>query len=130
MENRKFYTALIGACTFSSVLGLMLGYFIFGPIGVSARTGEQPVVEEIPYIHYAEPYVKAEEQPEPSEEESYKFVVTSKDGVIVVYQGDRLKETTQTYVNALPIEEQERLAQGIPIYTEEALVRILEDYGS
>ncbi|MCL1863997.1 MAG: BofC C-terminal domain-containing protein [Defluviitaleaceae bacterium] len=127
MENKKFFASLIGACVFSSVLGLLLGYFIFGPIGVSARTGESEWVEEIPTEYTL--HTNTEPPPE-TPEDDYKFVVTSKDGVIVVYQGETLKETTQTYINALPTEEQERLAQGIPIRTEEALVRILEDYGS
>jgi len=74
-------------------------------------------------------------QPQAESVPSYIYIVTSLDGYIVVqYAGDKAGEgihlTTNKAVNALPPEEQERLAAGIAVYTEEALFRLLEDYGS
>ena len=65
----------------------------------------------------------------------HKYVVTSQDGFIVVlYAGCNKNGTVHTITNTpvapLPQEEQDRLAAGINIYTEDALFRILEDFGS
>jgi len=65
----------------------------------------------------------------------HKYVVTARDGFIVVlYAGHNKSGTVHTITNtpitALPQEEQERLANGINVYSEEALFRILEDFGS
>jgi hypothetical protein len=148
MKKTKFYKLLIVTCTASALLGIALGYFVFGPIGVSARTGaanpppetaEERKIEKIttePLLAYVNYDTKSAQEFEPDREPTtpaHRFIVTSKDGVIVVYHAgekSEIKEVTLTPVNALPPEEQERLAQGILIYTEEALIRILEDYGS
>ena len=51
--------------------------------------------------------------------------------VAVFYAEDQsLKERTRTPEAALSVEERERLASGIYIYTEEQLFRALQDYGS
>ena len=51
--------------------------------------------------------------------------------VAVFYTLDEtLKERTRTPESTLSQEERERLAGGIYIYTEEQLVRVLQDYGS
>ena len=73
--------------------------------------------------------------PPPEPVPSYIYIVTSVDGYIVVQYansktGDGVHLTTNKAVNALPLEEQERLETGIPVYTEDALFRLLEDYGS
>jgi hypothetical protein len=132
MEKRKFHVILFAMCALSAVIGIMLGYFVFGPIGVSATMFElqelsigKPVNYEIPAT---QGFAKIE-----FEEQEYKFTVASENGYIVVYyagESPQIKEITFTPINALPAEEQERLARGIHIYTEEELVRILEDYGS
>ena len=142
MKNIKFYATMFGACAFSGVMGVTLGYFIFGAIAVSAITGNSAVPDEN-FPGYAEvgtfaPYESQEAPSEPEEphgtEPPHRYIVTSEDGVIVVFRstGERhlIVERTDIAVNALPPEEQERLYHGIFIYTEEALVRILEDYGS
>ncbi|MCL2387045.1 MAG: BofC C-terminal domain-containing protein [Defluviitaleaceae bacterium] len=158
MGKNKFYLLLLGTSGLSAVIGVMLGYFVFGPIGISAyasidssanamryenaSTIEDYIADEplYAYVTYDKAYTPFE--PEISEiseidetEPMHNFIVTTANGFIVVYFADgkadgQLKEITQTPTNALPQEEQERLAQGIRIYTEEALMRILEDYGS
>ena len=63
-----------------------------------------------------------------------KYVVTKQDGLIVVrypdHQGGGIHTITNTHTTALPQEEQDRLAGGIHVYTQDALFRVLEDYGS
>jgi len=64
----------------------------------------------------------------------YMYVVTVIDGYIVVFHsevyGGGLKERTSTAVGALHPEELARLTSGIKVYSDEALARILQDYGS
>ena len=127
----KFFALMSVVCTVLAVAGIALGYFVFGPLGVSVRANaangdifeEQPV--QIPaYVNH--------DTPAPIEP-AHGYILTSHNGVVVVHHfGDKtgIKETTRIPVNALPPEDQARLAEGIRIYTEEALVRILEDYGS
>ena len=155
MEKHGIY-ALIGICAVSALLGIGLGYFIFGPVSFSAQTNAQEYEALQKYVPQAEPdFLLAysdltlgyapdtvdsfdlAEVPHPAEhpEQIYQFMVTSLDGYIVVYRSNQngqgeIIETTSTAVNALPLVEQQRLAQGIRVYTEEALIRILEDYGS
>ena len=71
------------------------------------------------------------------EEPLHRYLVTTHGGYIVVYYatldgkaGDTLRSITTTSVTSLAPEEQSKLERGILIYTEEALVRILEAYGS
>jgi len=161
MEKRKYYAILIGACVISAVLGISIGYFVIGPVGVSARgesaranaaaSGNLPTYGTLFDGFYAlnennensennENYLSAYANHDiytrqNENEHMHGFIVTSHDGFIVVYYAGGkseglLRETTSTPVNALPPEDRERLAQGIRVYTEEALVRLLEDYGS
>ena len=136
MQKVKFYSGLVGICVLSAAAGLTFGYFVIGPIGVSAQ-------ERAYYAGYPEPAVPAYNYdfPDPYDDALpiadddapvHNFLVTSRDGLIIVYHADEshVKEITSIPVNALPEAEQARLAEGIRIYTEEALFRILEDYGS
>ncbi|MCL1883663.1 MAG: BofC C-terminal domain-containing protein [Defluviitaleaceae bacterium] len=132
MGKSKYFALICGTCVASALAGIALGYFVFGPIGVSARDG----IAAAAYESDAGFIELAEAEPETvisDSEPAHNFIVTSRDGYIAVYyagEETELRELTFTPVNALPPEEQERLAQGIHIYTEEALTRILEDYGS
>jgi len=72
-------------------------------------------------------------QPPPIEEEYQpRYVLGTDHGFVAVFYAidDTLKERTRMPESALSMEERKRLAQGIYIYTEEALVRALQDYGS
>ena len=139
MEKLKFLTALSVTCILTAAIGIMLGFFVLGPIGVSATTAKPAVLStgKPEYVSLYTPPATAAEYTQPEAQEhdfpADNFIVSSKDGYIVVYYAGEIpeiKEITFTPINALPVEEQERLAEGIYIYTEEALVRILEDYGS
>jgi hypothetical protein len=135
MEKRKFSVTLLAACTLSAFIGIMLGFFVLGSIGVSATMTEPEMLSigKPEYADYSIPTVTEYRNEPEVREAGHSFILGSKDGYIAVYYaGDtpEIKEMTFTPINALPIEEQERLAQGIHIYTEEALVRILEDYES
>lgn len=64
-----------------------------------------------------------------------RYVVSQKEGYIAVFyeeaqNGVSLHEVTDTPVSSLPIEEQERLRNGISVYGNENLCKILADYGS
>jgi len=152
MKNLKTY-GIIAVCVCSALAGISFGYFVFGrvlanvtdlqaseylpdffeeevlnsketPIAVYAEAPTVEIaIEEVPTVHVDLP------------EEIYKFIVSSLDGYIVIYHATtegnhELKEKTVISVNALPFIEQQRLSNGIMVYSEEALIRILEDYGS
>ena len=61
-----------------------------------------------------------------------RYVLGTSEGYVAVFYAGAmsLKERTERPVIALSEEEQQRLVEGIPIFTEEQLVRTLEDYGS
>lgn len=62
------------------------------------------------------------------------YLVGVYDGCIAVFYDINgewvLREITATPISVLPHEEQKKLEQGIPVYGEEELIRILEDYTS
>ncbi|NLM13003.1 MAG: hypothetical protein GX209_04575 [Epulopiscium sp.] len=65
----------------------------------------------------------------------YHFVVGVYNGYIAIFYNNEegeleIKEITETPISSLPIEEQNKLKEGIKVYGEEALIRILEDYTS
>ena len=64
--------------------------------------------------------------------ESPRYMLGTDHGFVAVFcaSDQSLKERTRTPESALTQEERERLADGIYIYTEEQLLRALEDYGS
>ena len=62
-----------------------------------------------------------------------RYLVGTSNGFLAVFygtSGDSIKEVTTTPTTALPPEEQLRLLEGIRVYTNEELVRVLQDYGS
>ena len=135
MQNSKYYVFLLGICIVAAIAGVALGYFVFGPIGVYAgiatTTGESHIV--LPREDTSSAYCRETEETAKEPEPDHDFILTVDDGyIIVLHAGDEreIKETIYTAADALPQEELERLASGIRIYTEEALIRILEDYGS
>ena len=134
------------ACMASILVGFIMGYIFFGadgnyPAYADTATVYQAGAPYLPVSYYdsfeppaqqsAPPY----NHPGPDDDAStHLFVVTTLDGYLVVYHADEygggLKEMTNTHVGALAPEELERLTIGIRIYSDEELVRILQDYGS
>ena len=141
MEKRDKYAMIAIAVCFSA-LGFAAGYFIFGPIGtIWANAGAAAV--EPPATQYENfdglPAAVNDDMPHTSTEAHvfaprHQYVVTARDGYIVVLAagktGDEMRTVTDISISSLPAEEQARLANGIYIYDEHALFRILEDYGS
>ncbi|HCC08268.1 MAG TPA: hypothetical protein DEP72_08955 [Clostridiales bacterium] len=65
----------------------------------------------------------------------FYFRIGEKDGYIAVYyekpvNGISLREITDTPVNTLPKDEQDKIRSGITVYGEDELIKILEDYSS
>ena len=134
------------ACMASVLVGFMMGYIFFGASANNPVYADTTAVYQsgTPYLtvsYYdsfepsAQPPSSPYVQPDPAvDTPSHLFVVTMLNGYLVVYHADEygggLKERTNTFVGALAPEELERLTVGIRIYSDEELVRILQDYGS
>ena len=139
MEKRDKYAMVAIAICFSAI-GFVVGYLIWGPIGtVTATAGPAVKPQANVYESNALPMAAIQEIPHtPIEAQAplppYRYVVTTQDGYVVVLStgktGEDMHTVTDIFVSALPPEEQARLAEGIFIYDEHALFRILEDYGS
>ena len=144
MLAEKIPTAIcLAACTASVLMGFAVGYVFMGyhdQLNVYAETTDQyytEITEPVTAGSYAEqPHsvIADYDHPLVIDEDAHLYVVTALDGYIVIYHayayGGSLKEITSTPVGILAQEELDRLAQGIKIYSEEALAMILQDYGS
>ena len=58
------------------------------------------------------------------------FVMREEDGRVVVYRGGALYLRTDTRVAQLPKSDRVKLAEGITVYSEKELKRLVEDYCS
>ena len=140
----KYMTMILtGACTLALFLGIVLGYLIFGgdPNMAHARDYAQaqqgatvytaaaitPTAEDTPFNRSTNELADAQSPPE-----THRYIVTTVDGYIAVFQAEdgNLVEVTTTPTSTFSLYELERLRNGIRIYTDEALARILQDYGS
>ena len=140
-KERNQLFLILGACLLSIMLGVGFGYVIFGGATVRAsiyagpRTpdmGAVPVISGKAYEIVAEVENAAQELEEAGA--THRYVVTVVDGYIAVFYADhaggKMKELTTTPAAGLPYTDRARLLEGIYIYSEEALARILQDYGS
>lgn len=61
-----------------------------------------------------------------------KYILSGYNGLVAVYlPGEETPSyVTETPVSFLPSADREALANGMPVYSEEELTRLLEDYGS
>ena len=143
MERAKYLATFIGTCVIAAAAGLSFGYFVIGPLGVSALGSDNHVQADEPlaaYVSYdssiaTSAYYNADAPDtsvaEPLQGDTHNFIVTTHDGMLVIYNAaESTTEFTNIATNALPEADRERLASGISVYSEEALMRILEDYGS
>ena len=128
------------ACMVSVLMGFGLGYIYFGAseiVYAADTVHHKPnniTTAIIPSEQY-EPEAYQLSVPYDSEDATHPlYIVTTLDGYIVIYHakenGGEIKELTSTSVCMLTTEELEQLQYGIEIYSEEALARILQDYGS
>jgi len=140
-SEKKFYALIIGACVASVLLGLAFGYLFFSrSMTYTIDAAEMPATVYHAAVGVPDP-ARAETLPAASaavvvadEAPSHRYVVKIVDGYIAVFYADHagggLKELTTVPANPLPEADLTELAAGIYIYTEEALARILQDYGS
>ncbi|MCL2500202.1 MAG: hypothetical protein FWE90_07680 [Defluviitaleaceae bacterium] len=133
--EKKIYAWVIGSCVLSVMLGIGFGYLLFGGASVNASIYTGSVTQDaVPVasgtIHEITAAVSDDEETLPV----HRYVVTVVDGYVTVFYADHaggdIKEATTTPVNVLPAADIERLQEGIRVYTEEALSRLLQDYGS
>ncbi|MCL2605079.1 MAG: hypothetical protein FWD90_11430 [Defluviitaleaceae bacterium] len=134
--GKKLYVLIIGSCFISVLLGIGFGYLLFGGASVNASIYPGTAVySTVPAVSGTiNEILPAVQSGNDDELPNHRYVVTVVDGYITVFYADhnggRIKEATTTPANALPAADIERLQEGIRIYTEEALARILQDYGS
>jgi len=144
--NKHMSKILVGACTAALFFGLGVGYLLFsGATGLGAAyvqayspptdmmyasTSVIPAAEYAPFLPMAPGSTdRADAAPPPI---PHRYIVTMVDGFIAVVDAQEgvLLELTTTPTSTFSIYDLDRLRNGIRIYTDEALARILQDYGS
>ena len=134
------------ACMASVLMGFGLGFLAFGSADENLTYADTTTVYQAGAPYYGAVNYEEYELPEIScvpyayyetvdtNFDSHMYVVKAVDGYIVIYysesNGGGVMEFTSIFAGALSMEDQQRLAEGIPVYTNEELVRILQDYGS
>lgn len=82
----------------------------------------------------APPGVTLKGEPQPRQQtEEWLYLVRSYGGQVAIYkwpETDKPETVTAILTDALPRADRERLVEGIPIYTELDLTRIMEDLGT
>jgi hypothetical protein len=128
--ERKLYILIITACVLSVLSGLAFGYLLFGGASVNANIHTR-ADEVVPTSGTVNEVVTIDGF---AEDVLPRYVVTAVNGYVAVFYADHagggIMETTTIPLNVLPEYDILRLTQGIYIYTDEALARILQDYGS
>jgi len=142
--TKSDYLFVVAISIVAIILGVLIGYFIFGPINTYGALAnyehenyvdQQEIQQEIQPV-YVRDYTIEETDYSPTILPPYRYVVTSQNGYIIILhaapegKASQVKNVTNIPTTPLPLEEQERLENGINIYDEDALVRILEDFGS
>ena len=112
--------------TMCIVLTVMLG--IFG--AKASRTEKMVSNHQCPTLTVNEQ--KAPESTETIVTPQRMYVLGEKEGKLTVYASDgyTIIDILDTYVYSLPLSDREAVAQGIPIYTVNELISLLEDYTS
>ena len=137
--TRNDYVIMVAIFIVAVTLGVIIGYFIFGPVSTYGAPGNYIEIEYETYIAPTEPEITCdydESIPCFVEMPAHSYVVTSQDGYVVVLyavqdgKAPHIKTVTNIPISPLPQIEQTRLENGINIYDEEGLFRILEDFGS
>jgi hypothetical protein len=152
---QKLLIALTTACcVILALIDLYLNYRLYE---LTNRGGDTPAVtasEPSPFIQTAADdafltlnesfYTEQRELPAPQDQNAAAegnppaaadtqplYQLGIQDGYITVYYGGGpVKEVTARPTDALPFDEKLRLSEGIPVYNETELARLLQDYGS
>ena len=132
----KYILIVAGAAFLSTFLGAALGILLHHSICVRERYSVSAASEDfsLPLNEKALPVILNQAAPYLSQAENnerHKFVLGISGGFVAVYcEGSGLVEITDTPVNALSQEEVYRLTNGIYVYTDEQLTKLLQDYCS
>jgi hypothetical protein len=156
-HEKKMYALIIGACVMSVVLGVVVGYLLFGGAMLPSNTPSTAQYRAASLYPNdtalgiltssrddtadAIPTEAAQSEDNPPLTDvfaetipAHHYVLRIAGGYIAVYYaeeaGGGLKELTTVPASALPEADMEGLAEGIRVYSEEGLARILQDYGS
>ena len=132
------YTLLVAVL--SAMSGVAAGYNIASG---NKETSLEP--SRLPF-HYIDSYPSHTLEIYPDHQSQYditidspnpRYILRTDHGFVTVFyihngqdQPLSIKERTRTPASALSPEERKRLSDGIYIYTEEQLLRLLQDYGS
>lgn len=132
----KLYALIIGACAASILAGVAVGFALssstgagsYQPVRVQAAVQEDLRDEVYDVATYTGNFAGDVSLFSPPE---YLYVVTADNGfIIVLHAAGGVAERTTIPVARLPAGDRELVYEGIRIYTDEALVRILQDLGS
>ena len=125
MRNQTLSLAL--AAVISAFCGAAAGY------AIGRGTHELPEEVTLP-IYLAATSPSALQPPQQEMPPIPRYVLSTDHGFVAVFnvstQGLTLKERTRTPESALSPDERKRLSDGIHLYTEEQMLRALQDYGS
>ncbi|MCL2364039.1 MAG: hypothetical protein FWC71_05190 [Defluviitaleaceae bacterium] len=136
--ERNWHIFALAACLVSITFGIVFGYFISIRQLVVAHEAAPDIEYEaaVDAIYINTPTIMDANHTPVYEEAAptHRYVVTVVDGFVAVFyaahSGGALKEVTTSTVNTLPVYDLALLEAGIFIYDDEALARILQDYGS
>ena len=117
----------IATAIVSAIAGLIIGYAVGNTQEVAASPPE-PHVYKLSSTTSPAAVAPATE----ADNTAPKYVLGASDGFVAVFYYNRpdIKELTRTPTSSLTTDEFNRLSEGVYIYNEEQLVRILQDYDS
>jgi len=117
----------IATAIVSAIAGLIIGYAVGNTQEVAASPPE-PHIYKLSHAAATSPAAIAPE----ANSAAPKYVLGASEGFVAVFYYNRpdIKELTRTPTSSLTTDEFNRLSEGVYIYTEEQLVRILQDYDS
>lgn len=108
-----------------------VGYYIQHMHATSPPALKSDIDADMPFYEY-----KPDRNVEDITFENARYILGTDLGFVAVFYNNStkkkpaLRERTRTPASALPIDELQRLSAGIPIYSEEELVKLLQDYSS
>lgn len=118
----------IATAVISAVAGLIIGYAVGGNTQEVAASPPEHHIYKLNRVESTSPaaIVQTEDIAIP------KYILGASEGFVAVFYYDRpdIKELTGTPTSSLTSDEFNRLTEGVNIYSEEQLVRFLQDYDS